>query len=174
MPVFLYAESGGGRRPSFFRRGGPEELQRRIDQGELEPDFGPRQLDPRGGAVLVGARAPLVAFNIELATGSLDDARAIAAAVRESTGGMPGVQALGLELERSGVFQVSLNVVDVDRAPLADVVARIRNEASGRGVDLGRSELVGLLPERCAADPEVLGLDGLPDDRVLERRLAAL
>ncbi len=174
LPVFLYAESGGGRRPSFFRRGGPEELQRRIDRGELDPDYGPRRLDPRAGAVLVGARAPLVALNIELANGNIEDARAIAAAVRESSGGMPGVQALGLELERSGVIQVSVNVIEVDRAPPADVVARIRAEASARGVELGRSELVGLLPERCAAPPEALGLDGLPDDLVLERRLASL
>jgi glutamate formiminotransferase / 5-formyltetrahydrofolate cyclo-ligase len=174
LPVFLYAESGGGRRPAFFRRGGPDELQRRIGLGELAPDYGPGRLDPRAGAVLVGARALLVALNVELASGSLDDARAIAAAVRESSGGMPGVQALGLELERTGVIQVSLNIVDVDRAPLADVVALVRAEAADRGVELGASELVGLLPERSAADPALLGLAALPDDRVLERRLARL
>ena len=97
VPVFLYGEIGGGRRPVFFRRGGPEELQRRIDAGELTPAFGPRRLDPRSGAVLVGVRAPLLAFNLEL-LGTLETAEHVAVAVRESAGGLPGVQALGLRL----------------------------------------------------------------------------
>jgi len=171
LPVFLYAESGGGRRPAFFRRGGPEELQRRVDAGELRPDFGPDRLHPTAGAVLVGARPLLVAFNLELEGASLEDARAIAAAVRGSSGGMEGVQALGLQLPRSGRVQVSLNIVDVEKASLAGVVARIREEAASLGVDVGRGELVGLLPECAVATPDSLALDSLPDDRILERRL---
>ncbi len=174
IPVFLYAESGGGRRPAFFRRGGPEELQRRVDAGEIRPDFGPPRLHPTAGAVLLGARPLLVAFNLELESGDLEDARAIAAAVRGSSGGMLGVQALGLQLPRSGRIQVSLNIVDVEQASLADVVARVREEAARRDAVVGRGELVGLLPECEVAAPEKLALASLPDDRILERRLGAV
>lgn len=171
LPVFLYGVSGGGRRPAFFRRGGPGELQRRIDVGEIRPSFGPARLDPRNGGVLIGARPLLIAFNIDLATGDLEDAQAIAATVRESSGGLKGVQALGLLLPASGRVQVSINVIDVDAAPLTAVVDRVRAAAAERGVAVGASELVGLLPEAAAAAPAALGLEALPDDRVLERRL---
>ena len=153
LPVFLYGAGADGRRPAFFRRGGPAELQRRIDAGELRPAFGPPRLDPRAGGVLIGARPLLIAFNIELATGDLADAQAIAAAIRESSGGMQGVQALGLLLPRTGRVQVSINVIDVEAAPLADVVARVRGVAADRGVELGASELVGLLPESARRRP---------------------
>ncbi|MCY7303302.1 MAG: glutamate formimidoyltransferase [Thermoleophilia bacterium] len=171
LPVFLYADSGGGKRPAFFRQGGPAELQRRIDAGDVKPSFGPSHLDPRAGGVLVGARPLLIAFNIDLATGTLDDASAIAAAVRESGGGMRGVQALGLLLPASGRVQVSMNVIDIEAAPLAEVVDRVRELAARRGVDVGPSELVGLLPEAAVAPAAALGLAALPDDRVLELRL---
>jgi glutamate formiminotransferase/glutamate formiminotransferase/formiminotetrahydrofolate cyclodeaminase len=169
--VVLYGESGGGKRPAFFRQGGPAELQRRIDAGDVNPSFGPSRLDPRAGGVLVGARPLLIAFNIDLATGTLADANAIAAAVRESGGGMRGVQALGLLLPASGRVQVSLNVIDVDAAPLVEVVDRVRDLATRRGVEVGPSELVGLLPAVAVAPAAALGLATLPDDRVLERRL---
>jgi glutamate formiminotransferase len=172
LPVFLYGESADGVRPSFFRTGGPAELQRRIDRGELVPSFGPATLDRRAGAVLIGARRLLIAFNIELRTGHLEDARAIAATVRASSGGMPGVQALGLLLPSSGVVQVSLNVIDTEQASLSEIVARVREAAAERGVEMGRSELVGLLPESAVADPSLLGLDALTDVHVLERRIA--
>ena len=172
LPVFLYGVGGLGRRPAFFRRGGVAELQRRIDAGELRPSFGPARLDPRGGGVLIGARPVLIAFNIGLATGDLEDARAIAAAVRESSGGLKGVQALGLRLPASGRVQVSINVIDVTATPLAAVVDRVRAAAADRGVVVGPSELVGLLPESAVAAPATLGLDALPDDRILERRLS--
>jgi glutamate formiminotransferase / 5-formyltetrahydrofolate cyclo-ligase len=173
LPVFLYGENGRGRRPAFFRRGGPDELQSRIDSGELKPTFGPSRLDPRAGAVLIGSRPLLIAFNIELETGDLVDAQAIAAAIRESSGGMEGVQALGLLLPRSGRVQVSVNVIDVEAAPLVAVVERVREVAAARAVELGPSELVGLLPESSVVEPTLLGLEALPDDRVLERRLLA-
>lgn len=173
VPVFLYGASARGLRPAFFRRGGPEELQRRVDAGELRPDFGPSRLHPTAGAVLVGARPVLVAFNVELASGDIEDARAIAACVRESSGGLRGVQALGLSLPRSGRVQVSLNLVDLSHVSLAQVVARIRAEAVRLGVDVGPGELVGLLPESAAAEPGALALAALEDDRILERRIAA-
>jgi glutamate formiminotransferase len=169
LPVFLYGASANGLRPAFFRRGGPPELQRRIDAGELRPDFGPPRLDPGAGGVLIGARRLLIAFNVELATGGLEDAQAIAAAVRASSGGLPGVQALGLLLPGSGRVQVSVNVIDVEATPLVEVVRRIQQVAAERGVEVGPSELVGLMPESAAADPALLGLTDLPDDRVLER-----
>jgi glutamate formiminotransferase len=172
LPVFLYGASANDVRPAFFRRGGPAELQRRIDAGELRPDFGPARLDPAAGGVLIGARPLLIAFNVELATGDLADAQAIAAAIRASSGGLAGVQALGLLLPGTGHVQASVNVIDVEAAPLVDVVRRIREVAAERGVEVGSSELVGLLPESAAADPALLGLAALPDDRVLERRLS--
>ena len=174
LPVFLYGESGNGRRPVFFRHGGPEELQRRVDAGELQPDFGPDRLHPTAGAVLVGARSLLVAYNLELATDDVEQAREIAAAVRGSSGGMVGVQALGLLLPHAGVVQVSLNIVDVGQAALADVVARVRAEAALRGVEVRQGELVGLIPESAAAAPAALALDALPGDRILERRVREL
>ena len=96
LPVFLYGALAPGRGPAFYRRGGPEELQRRIDSGEVKPDFGPPRIDPKAGGVIVGARRPLIAFNVDLA-GELETARAVAAIVRERDGGFPGVRALGLE-----------------------------------------------------------------------------
>ena len=130
LPVFLYGEVGGGRRPAFFRTGGLDELTRRVEAGELLPDAGPHRLDPRTGATLVGARPPLVAYNVELATDDVEVAREIAATVRETGGGMPGVQAIGLYLPRSGRAQVSMNVLDVDRSPLHEVYARVVAEAA--------------------------------------------
>ena len=170
LPVFLYGTVGEGRRPAFFRRGGPAELQRRVDAGELVPAAGPARLDPGAGAVLVGARSPLVAFNVDLATGDVEVARAVAAAVRESGSGLPGVQALGLLLPRSGRVQVSMNVIDVEAAPLHEVVARVVEEAAARGVRTAGAELVGLLPAgvvaRAAAHAVLLPL--LDGGRVLE------
>jgi glutamate formiminotransferase len=173
LPVFLYAESGGGRRPAFFRRGGPEELQGRVDAGELAPDHGPSRLDPGAGAVLVGARRPLVAFNVELETDDVEVARAVAAAVRESSGGLAGVQALGLPLAAAGRVQVSLNLLDVDATPLHELIGRVRDEAESRGVAAGPGELVGLLPAGAvaAAAAGPLALPMLAPDRVLELRL---
>ena len=170
LPVFHYGTVGEGRRPAFFRRGGPEELQRRVDAGELSPVAGPSRLDPAAGAVLVGARSPLVAFNVDLATADVEVAKEVAAAVRESSGGLPGVQALGLHLPRTGRVQVSMNIVDVERAPLQEVVARVREEAARRGVEPAGAELVGLLPAgvvaRAAAHAVLLPL--LDGGRVLE------
>jgi glutamate formiminotransferase len=171
VPVFLYGAVGHGRRPAFFRKGGPEELERRVRSGELVPDAGPRRLDPRTGATLIGARAPLVAYNVELATDDVDVAREIAAVVRESGGGLPGVQAIGLYLPRSRVAQVSMNVLDLERAPLHEVYARVVNEAGRRGVAVRGGELVGLVPASVleaatAAGTQVPGVD---ETRVLER-----
>ena len=173
LPVFLYGEVGGGRRPSDFRRGGPEALQRRIDARELEPDFGPRTLDSSAGAVLVGARRPLIAFNVNLATDDLEVARGIAAAVRETDGGFPGVRALGLRLPTAGIVQVSMNVEDWEAAALHEIVARIEAEAERYGSAIRGAELVGLMPAGAAAAAagSALRIDGFDASRVLELRL---
>jgi glutamate formiminotransferase len=172
VPVFLYAESGGARGPAFFRRGGPEELQRRIDAGELTPDYGPRRLDERAGAVLVGARRPLIAFNVNLRA-RIEVAREVAALVRESGGGFPGVRALGLDLPRSGHVQVSMNVEDWEAAALHAIVARVVTEAEARGAEVIGSELVGLMPAGAAAAAAgaLLRIDGFDASHVLELRL---
>jgi glutamate formiminotransferase len=173
LPVFLYADLAPGLGPSFFRRGGPAELQRRIDSGELTPDFGPVRLDESAGGVIVGARPPLIAFNVDLAGDDLEAAREVARAVRERDGGFAGVRALGLRLPRAGHVQVSLNIEDWRRSPLHEVVAAVQREATARGVRVTGSELVGLLPAGAAvaAAGSLLGVAGLDPSHVLELRL---
>jgi glutamate formiminotransferase len=172
LPVFLYGALAPGRGPAFYRRGGPGELQRRIDSGEVTPDFGPPRLDPNAGGVIVGARPPLIAFNVDLAA-DLETARAIAATVRERDGGFPGVRALGLELPQSGRVQVSMNVEDWEAAALHEIVATVEREAAARGADLLGSELVGLIPAGAVAGAAgaALRIEGFDASRVLELRL---
>jgi glutamate formiminotransferase len=171
LPVFLYG--GPDRGPAFFRRGGPDGLQARIDAGELVPDFGPGRVDPAAGAVLVGARRPLIAFNVNLRTDDVEIARAIASIVRERGGGFPGVRALGLDLPRAKLVQVSMNVEDWEAVALHELVARIVEAAAARGVEVAGSELVGLMPAGAAAAAAgaALRIDGFDASRVLELRL---
>ncbi|MGZ4282424.1 MAG: glutamate formimidoyltransferase, partial [Gaiellaceae bacterium] len=145
---------------------------RRVAEGELAPDYGPARLDESAGAVLVGARRPLIAFNVNL-RGSLDAAREIAAVVRERGGGFPGVRALGLELPRAGLVQVSMNVEDCEAAALHEIVARVEREAEARGAEVAGSELVGLMPAGAAvaAAGATLRIDGFNPSHVLELRL---
>ena len=173
LPVFVYGELAPGRGPAFFRRGGPAGLQQRLDQGELAPDFGPPRLDERAGGVVVGARRPLVAFNVNLRGATVEVAKEIASVVRERDGGFPGVRALGLDLPRAGVAQVSMNIEDWEAAALHEIVARIDTEAQGRGAEVLGSELVGLLPAGAAAAAAgaALRIDGFDASRVLELRL---
>jgi glutamate formiminotransferase len=173
LPVFLYGESAPDLGPAFYRRGGPDELQRRIDAGELRPDFGPARLDARAGGVIVGARRPLIAFNVNLATADVEIARAIAAVVRETGGGFPGVRALGLALPSAGCAQVSMNVEDFEAAALHEIVERVELEARARGVEVAGAELVGLMPAGAAvaAAGAVLRIEGFNPAHVLELRL---
>jgi glutamate formiminotransferase len=173
LPVFLYGEVGAGRGPAFFRTGGTGELQRRIDAGELEPDFGPTQLDAGAGAAIVGARRALIAFNVNLAGANVGAAREIAAVVRERDGGFPGVRALGLDLPSAGQAQVSMNVEDWEASALHEIVATIEREAAARGVEVTGAELVGLMPAGAAAAAAgaILRIDGFDASRLLELRL---
>jgi glutamate formiminotransferase len=172
LTTFLYGEVGEGRGPAFFRRGGPDELQRRLDEGEVAPAYGPPWLDPAAGGVLVGARRPLIAFNVNL-RGTVDAAREIAAVVRETGGGFPGVRALGLDLPAAGHAQVSMNVEDWEAARLHEIVARVEDEAASRGAEVLGSELVGLMPAGAAAQAAgaALRLERFDASRVLELRL---
>ncbi len=155
LPVFLYGEPGGSRTRAELRRGGLKALVRRVEDGLAAPDFGPRSIAPRTGAVLITARPPLVAFNVELAApAGIDDAVAIAGEIREGgERGLPGVRAIGLRLdERGGVAQVSVNVEDPWAVPLVRVV-----DAVGAAAPVRATELVGLAPAVAFADfPEGL------------------
>jgi glutamate formiminotransferase len=175
LPVFLYGDSAPGRSPAFFRRGGTDELQGRIDRGELAPDCGPARLDERAGGVIIGARRPLIAFNVNLRTDDVEIARKIASAVRERDGGFPGVRALGLALPGAGHAQVSMNVEDYEAAALHDIVARVEAEAAAHDVEVAGSELVGLMPAAAAAAAAgaQLRIDGFDGSRLLELRLLA-
>jgi glutamate formiminotransferase len=177
IPVFLYGELArdpGRAERAYFRNGGLSELWLRMEGGELEPDFGPKLPDPRGGATLVTARPPLAAFNVELDSGDADLARAVAAGLREAGGGLPGVRAMGLRLS-SGRSQVSTNVHDPLAVPLAAVVAKVRELAAPLGARPLEAELVGLVPAAALLGyPEDVPIRGLdPAQHVIERRLAA-
>ncbi len=171
LPVFLYDLLAGGRTRAEIRRGGPAELARRIAGGELTPDFGPRRLHPTAGAVLVGARPPLVAFNLELAAGvEVELARRIAALIRAGGAeGLPGLRAIGLPLASRGVVQISLNVEDPIRVPLAAIVAAVRRHAA-----VAAAEIVALVPRAALAgfpaDVPIRGFE--PARQVIEEVLA--
>ena len=174
LPVFFYGRLTEDRRePAFFRRGGPEELQRRIDSDELAPDRGPATLHPSAGGVLIGVRRPLIAFNVNLRGATVETAREIAALVRERDGGFPGVRALGLDLSKAGLVQVSMNVTDWEAAALHTIVATIVAEAETRGAEVANSELIGLMPAGAAVEAagNLLRIEGFDVGHVLELRL---
>jgi glutamate formiminotransferase / 5-formyltetrahydrofolate cyclo-ligase len=174
LPVFLYgqlATSPEHRERADLRAGGPGGLAGRIERGELRPDFGPARTHPSAGAVLVTARPPLVAFNVTLAGADLELARAIAAELRESGGGLPGVRAVGLFLRSRDRAQISCNVHDSRAVPLRLIVERVRERA-----DIGDAELVGLAPSAALEGfPEDVPLRGFsPDQHLIENALRSL
>jgi glutamate formiminotransferase/glutamate formiminotransferase/formiminotetrahydrofolate cyclodeaminase len=178
VPVFLYGELArdpGRAERAYFRNGGLPELWLRMESGELRPDFGPPLPHRSAGATLVSARPPLAAFNVELDSGDLELVRSVAAGLRESGGGLPGVRAIGLVLS-SGRGQVSTNVHDPLAVPLAAVVERVRELAAALGARPLEAELVGLIPAAALAGyPQDVPMRGFDADRhVIERRLAAL
>jgi glutamate formiminotransferase len=178
VPVFLYGELAGeeGRAErAYFRNGGLAELWLRMEAGELRPDFGPRLPHRRAGATLVTARPPLAAFNVELDSGDVEVAGAVAAGLREAGGGLPGVRAIGLRLS-SGRTQISTNVHDPLALSLGEVVERVRELAAPLGARPLEAELVGLVAAAALAGyPEDVPMRGFdPERHVIERRLAAL
>jgi len=145
LPVILYgqlATTDANKERAAIRRGGPQALKARIESGELTPDFGPKRIHPTAGALLVTARPPLIAFNLDLDTEDLELAKRIAARLRESSGGLVGVRAIGLHLPARKRAQVSFNVHDHHAVPLRILVEEVRAEAP-----IAEAELVGLAPE---------------------------
>ncbi len=176
IPVYLYEEAARKphrRRLENIRRGEYEGLVEAISEPERRPDFGPDEVHPSAGATVVGARQALIAYNVYLRTDDLSVARQIARDVRESSGGLVNVKAIGLEVEGEGV-QVSMNLTDFRKTPIHRVYEFIKREARHCGVGVYRSEIVGLVPREAllAAARYYLNLDGFaPDEQVLERRL---
>jgi glutamate formiminotransferase len=178
LPVFLYgdelATDPERTRPADFRREGLDWLEEEVAAGRIVPDAGPPRVHPSAGVVLVGARLPLVAWNVWLPDGSLTDARAIAARVREAGGGPPGLRALGLYLADAGSAQVSMNLEDYRVTPPYAAVSAVRAEASRLGVEAGDSELVGLIPRGALAygpSPSALRLHGFRPGQLLEAKM---
>jgi len=171
LPVFLYGALADGRERAQIRSGGLERLTQRMRDGDLAPDYGPREPHPSAGALLMTARPPLVAFNVDLDTDDVDAARAIASELRESGGGPPGVRAIGLYLAERGRAQVSFNVHDSEAVPLADLVARVRERAP-----IAEAELVGLAPRAAFAGfPDDVPLRNFdPERHLIEDALASL
>lgn len=180
VPVFLYERAAS--RPervdlAAIRAGGLDGLAGRMAGGDpWLPDFGPAALHPRAGAVVVGAREVLVAYNVELATDDLSIARAIARAVRASDGGLPGVKALGLATPSRGCVQVSMNLVDPGTTGIATVFERVRELAAERGVAVAGGELIGLVPRAIVDEAfgRTLARRGFDADRIIENRLERL
>ena len=177
VPVFLYGELASGPERverAYFRNGGLAELWVRMEAAELRPDRGPELPHRTAGATLVTARPPLGAFNLELDTEDLELARAVAAGLRESGGGLPGVRAIGLPLA-GGRTQVSANVHDPVATPLGEVVERVRALAAPLGARPVEAELIGLVPAAALAgypgDVPIRGFD--PDLHTIERRIAS-
>jgi glutamate formiminotransferase len=178
LPIYFYgqaATSEARRRLPDVRRDGYGGLEARLRSLEGRPDAGPARFDPRSGAILVGARDILVAFNVWLETEDLGVARAVARLVRESGGGLPAVQALGVPLPSRGIVQVSMNLLDYRITPIPVVFDRVRHEAVRHGVAVRRGELVGLAPRAAFAGrtPDSVGLDDFTPDLLLDTHLEA-
>lgn len=181
LPVYLYGEAAlrpERRRLAAVRKGQYEGLKEEIGvDPERDPDFGPKRMHPRGGAVAVGARKPLIAFNVNLASDDLVLAKRIAQTIRESSGGLPAVQAMGVLLENPGeprYAQVSMNLVDWERTGIGAAVDRIRSLARAAGTDIDHCELIGLAPAGALLEvaADTLRLRDFSPDQALELRLA--
>jgi glutamate formiminotransferase len=177
MPVYYYEAAAlrpERRRLPDVRRGGYEGLPARLATDAGRPDAGPAHFDPRAGATIVGARGVLVAYNVWLDTDDVDLAREVARAVRESSGGLPCVRAIGVALPSQQLAQVSLNLLDHRVTPIPVAWDRVVAEARRRDVGVRRAELVGLAPRAAFAGraPDSVGLAQFTDDRLLDVHMA--
>jgi glutamate formiminotransferase / 5-formyltetrahydrofolate cyclo-ligase len=176
VPVYLYEEASANparRNLEDIRRGEFEGLAAKMDSPGWAPDFGPAAPHPSAGASVVGARMPLIAFNINLATDRLDVAKKIAAAIRQSSGGYRFVKAMGITLEDRGIVQVSMNLTNYEKTPIFRVFETVKREAERYGVAILESEIVGLVPSAAltSAAEFYLQLSGFTADQVLEHKL---
>lgn len=176
LPVYLYEYA----QPLEYRRalpkirtGGFEKLSLRINDEQWKPDFGPAAVHESAGATIVGARVPLIAFNVQLATDRIEVAAQIARAVREISGGLRFVRALPIRLKHRDIVQVSMNLLDYRKTPIADAFELVKAEAARAGVEIISSEIVGLVPADAlyAAAQSYLRVEGFTPGMVLERRL---
>ena len=177
IPVYLYEESAT--RPerrdlAEIRKGEFEGFASKIQEPDWAPDFGERRVHRTAGVVAVGARPPLIAYNVNLGTSDLGVARKIAKAVRGSSGGLRYVKALGLALEERGIVQVSMNMTDYEKTPLFRVFELIKREAQRYGVPVVGSEIVGLVPQRALnmVAEFYLQLEDFKEGQILENRIA--
>ncbi len=176
LPVYLYEEAASTpsrRNLEDIRRGEFEGLAAKMQHPEWRPDFGPAQPHPSAGASVIGARMPLIAYNINLATNRLDVAKKIAAAVRQSSGGLRFVKAMGVDLADRGIVQVSMNLTNYEKTPVFRVFELVKREAARYGVSVLESEIVGLIPSAAltASAAWYLQADTFSDDQVLENKL---
>jgi glutamate formiminotransferase len=176
LPVFLYEEAArtpARRNLEDIRRGEFEGLAAKLQQPEWKPDFGPSAPHASAGATVVGARMPLIAYNINLATDRLDVARKIAAAIRHSSGGLRFVKAMGVELADRRIVQVSMNLTNFEKTPIFRVFELVKREAERYGVAVLESEIIGLIPAAAltSAAAWYLQLEGFSDDQILEQKL---
>lgn len=177
IPVFLYEQAAtrpDHARLETIRLGGLTGLAHRMETDpDWTPDFGPPRLHPTAGATAVGARRILVAFNVNLDTNDLDIARAIAKTVRQSSGGLAHVKAIGVPLAGRGHVQVAMNLVNIDDTPVHVAFEAVRREAGQRGVQVAGSELIGLVPRQAVLQAEAHGIriDSLDPSKILETRL---
>lgn len=178
LPVYLYEEAATApsrRNLEDIRRGEFEGLTEKMQQAEWRPDFGPVSPHPTAGASVIGARMPLIAYNINLATDRLDVAKKIAAAIRQSSGGFRFVKAMGLALDDRGIVQVSMNLTNFEKTPLFRVFETVQREAARYGVTVLESEIIGLVPAAAltASAAWYLQLERFGDGQILENALRA-
>jgi len=176
VPVFLYEEAAAAphrRNLEDVRRGQFEALAERMRDPLWQPDFGPAAPHPSAGAVVVGARMPLIAYNINLGTPDVEIARRIAKAIRHSSGGYRFVKAMGVMLEERNVAQVSINMTDYKKTPLFRVFETVRTEAARYGVSVIGSEIVGLVPSQALIDAadHFLRLEDFDPAQILEQKI---
>jgi glutamate formiminotransferase len=178
VPVYLYEEAAttpARRNLEDIRRGEYEGLAAKMAGAEWGPDFGPGAPHATAGASVIGARMPLIAYNINLNTDRLDVARKIAAAVRHSSGGLRYVKAMGVKLEDRNLAQVSMNLTNYEKTPIFRVFEIVKREAERYGVAILESEIVGLVPSAALVDAAgyYLQLERFGADQVLETKLRA-
>ena len=176
FPVFLYEKSASAphrENLAAIRKGEFEGMEEKIHQPDWQPDFGPSERHATAGTVAVGARMPLVAYNINLNTNNLDIASSIAKKIRHINGGFRFVKAMGVNLEDRGIVQVSINMTDFTRTALYRVFETVKFEAQRWGVTIAGSEIVGLVPMAAIVDTAeyYLGLENFSIDQVLESKL---
>jgi glutamate formiminotransferase / 5-formyltetrahydrofolate cyclo-ligase len=176
LPVFLYEDASTNparKNLEDIRRGEFEGLAAKLADPAWKPDFGPAAPHPSAGASVIGARMPLIAYNINLATDRLDVAKSIAAAIRHSSGGFRFVKAMGIPLAERGIVQVSMNLTNYQKTPIFRVFEVVKREAARYGVAVLESEIVGLVPSAAlnATAEYYLQIEGFKADQVLEHRL---